>query len=183
MDDDAMRGLKPAWIRTRGDLNGAEQQNILNVVATRHPPTIEELLTDGYLRGLHRAMFSDVWTWAGTYRRTNPNIGCDWHQITVNVRSLLDDVKYWIEQSTCAADEVAVRFHHRLVFIHPFPNGNGRHSRLAANYLVTALKAGPLTWGSELNLPTSELRNIYIGALRLADSESDFSALVTFAKN
>ena len=110
-------------------------------------PTAKVLLTDSYLRGLHKAMFGDVWSWAGSYRRTNPNIGCEWHLITANVRSLLGDVAYWIKKYTYPLDEIAVRFHHRLVAIHPFPNGNGRHSRLAAGYLATALGARP-TWGA-----------------------------------
>lgn len=142
-----------------------------------------ELLTDGYLRRLHKAMFGDVWVWAGTYRRTNPNIGCDWRQIAIYVHALLDDVGYSIQMATYPPDEIAVRFHHRLVSIHPFPNGNGRHARLAASYLATALQAGPLAWGAGLGLATDDLRKLYISALLLADHEKDLSALVAFAKS
>ena len=181
LDDDALAGLKPAWIRTRGDLNSAEQENILRAQANRRQPTIAELLTDTYLRALHKAMFGDVWTWAGTYRKTNPNIGCDWQHIAVNVRALLGDVAYWIQEGSYPPVEIAVRFHHRLVTVHPFPNGNGRHTRLAAGYLATALGAGPLTWGAELDLPTDELRKRYISALLLVDREGDVSALHSFA--
>lgn len=176
-----MRGLKPAWISTRGDLNIAEQENILKATKNRRQPTAEELLTDTYLRALHKAMFGDVWTWAGTYRRTNPIIGCDWTQIAGNVHALVGDVTYWIGETTYPVGEIAVRFHHRLVSIHPFPNGNGRHSRLAAEYLATALEAGPLTWGVGLGLSTPDLRKRYIAALVLADREKDLSALITFA--
>lgn len=181
LDDDALSGLKPAWIRTRGDLNSAEQENILRAQANRRQPTVAALLTDAYLRALHRAMFGDVWMWAGTYRTTNPNIGCDWQQVAVNVRALLGDVAYWIDEASYPPVEIAVRFHHRLVAIHPFPNGNGRHSRLAAGYLAMALGAGPLTWGAGLGLLTDELRRRYISALQVADHEGDVSALLLFA--
>ena len=144
-------------------------------------PTAKVLLTDSYLRDLHKAMFGDVWSWAGSYRRTNPNIGCEWHLIMANVRSLLGDVAYWIEKNTYPLDEIAVRFHHRLVAIHPFPNGNGRHSRLAAGYLATALGARPLTWGVSLGLSILDLRGLYIAALVRADRTDDVSALVAFA--
>lgn len=181
LDDEAMNGLKPAWVATRGDLNSAEQENILKATANRRRPTVERLLTDAYLRGLHKAMFGDVWTWAGSYRRTNPIIGCPWTQIAVNVFTLLDDVRYWVREETYPADELAVRFHYRLVSIHPFPNGNGRHSRQAATYLADGLGAGPLAWGAGLGLCTPDLRKLYISALVKADRESDLSELVAFA--
>ena len=180
LDDDSMFGLKPAWIATRADLNSAEQENILKAMRNRQP-THQLLLTDSYLRHLHKAMFGDVWTWAGSYRRTNPIIGCEWTLITGNVRSLVDDVAYWIEMAPYPLDEIAVRFHHRLVAIHPFPNGNGRHSRLAAGYLANDLGARPLTWGASLGLSTPDLRRLYIAALVQADRTDDVSALVTFA--
>ena len=178
-----MSGLKPAWIRTRGDLNSAEQENILKAISNRRSPTADQLLTDRYLRNLHKAMFEDVWSWAGTYRKTNPNIGCDWRQISVNVYSLLEDVKHWIGVLTYPGDEIAVRFHHRLVAIHPFPNGNGRHTRQAASYLARALNVGTFTWGAGLNLPTDDLRKRYVDALLLADRENDLSELIAFAKS
>lgn len=180
LDPDDRLGLKPAWIATRADLNSVEQANILKAMVNRQP-TAKVLLTDSYLRDLHKAMFGDVWSWAGSYRRTNPNIGCEWHLITANVRSLLGDVAYWIEKNTYPLDEIAVRFHHRLVAIHPFPNGNGRHSRLAAGYLATALGARPLTWGVSLGLSIPDLRGLYIAALVRADRTDDVSALVAFA--
>jgi Fic-DOC domain mobile mystery protein B len=183
LDDEATEGLKPAWIRTRDDLNGAEQENILKAVVNRRQPTAEDLLTDRYLRSLHKAMFGDVWVWAGTYRKSNPNIGCEWQQIAVNIGSLLGDTNYWIQEATYPADEIAVRFHHRLVWIHAFPNGNGRHTRLVASYLAIALGAGPLTWGAGLDLATDDLRKRYISALLLADRENDLSRLIAFARS
>ena len=181
LDDEGMRGLKPAWITTRGDLNIAEQENILKAMTNRQPPTAEALLTDRYLRALHKAMFEDVWTWAGSHHRTNPTIGCDWTLVVSNVRALVDDVAYWIGENTYSVDEIAVRFHHRLVSIHPFPNGNGRHSRLAAGYLARALNAPSLRWGAGLGLSTRDLRKRYMDTLVLADRENDLSALITFA--
>jgi Fic-DOC domain mobile mystery protein B len=180
LDDATTSGLKPAWIATRGDLNSAEQDNILKAMTNRRPTT-HALLNDGYLRDLHEAMFGDVWYWAGSYRRTNPTIGCDWTLIAGNVLSLVRDVACWIEMSSYPVDEIAVRFHHRLVAIHPFPNGNGRHSRLAAGCLAAALDARPLTWGASLGLATPALRKRYIAALVLADRQHDVTALVAFA--
>jgi fido (protein-threonine AMPylation protein) len=98
LDDVAMQGLKPAWIATLADLNSAEQENILKAMRSRRP-TAQALLTDGYLRDLHGAMFGDVWSWAGSYRRTNPIIGCEWPLIVGDVRSLLGDVAYWIAET------------------------------------------------------------------------------------
>jgi Fic-DOC domain mobile mystery protein B len=181
LDDDAKAGLKPAWITTRADLNSAEQENILKATKNRRQPAIQALLTDSYLRDLHKAMFRDVWTWAGSYRQSNPIIGCEWPQIASNVLSLVRDVAYWIEVSTYPLDEIAVRFHHRLGAVHPFPNGNGRHRRQAALYLAGALGAQRPTWGAGLGLSTPDLRRLYIAALVQADRTDDVSALVTFA--
>jgi Fic-DOC domain mobile mystery protein B len=178
-----MEGLKPAWVVTRADLNSAEQENILKAVASLRQPKVDELLSDRYLRNLHKAMFGDVWEWAGTYRLTDPNIGCRWQDIVANVHACVGDVDYWVREATYTPDEIAVRLHHRLVLIHPFPNGNGRHTRQAANYLATALGVGPLTWGASLGLATDALRRRYIDALQVADREDDLSLLIEFAKS
>jgi Fic-DOC domain mobile mystery protein B len=146
LGDDDRHGLKLSYITTRGELNEAEQANILKARQGRRPPTLEALLDDKYLRDLHRAMFGDVWTWAGSYRRLETSIGIDPGQIGVCVRDLVADARVWAEHE--APLGVAVRFHHRLVWIHPFPNGNGRHGRQAADYLMEALAQPPFTWGA-----------------------------------
>lgn len=181
LSEDDRLGLIPTYIATRGELFEAEQRNIAEAMLGRHP-TSAELLDDSYLRQLHRVMFGKVWRWAGTYRRRETNIGIDPIDITVAVRDLVRDATTWIELGTNEPDELAIRFHHRMVAIHPFPNGNGRHGRIAADYLVTSLGHPTFTWGSRLDVDTDELRRRYIEALHDADDD-DISGLIEFARN
>ena len=178
--DDEQEGLRPSWIRTRGDLNQAELDNIIQARRdVRAPPTPAAVLDDVWLRSLHKRMFRDVWTWAGTYRRTERNIGIDPARIAVAVRDLVADALLWTGQDT--PELAAARFHHRLVAIHPFPNGNGRHARAAADYLVMTLRAPTPTWGASAPQPIHELRRSYLAALRAADRDrDDLDALAAF---
>lgn len=173
-------GLLPTYIATRGDLFEAEQRNIAEVMLRRRP-AVEKLLDDKYLRELHRAMFGNVWSWAGKYRTLGTNIGIEPSSIPTAVRNLVEDTKTWIDLETYSLDEVAARFHRRLVAIHPFPNGNGRHGRIATDLLVTAVGAEPFTWGRHLDVATDELRGRYVDALRMADSD-DVSMLLEFVR-
>ena len=182
LTDDEREGLLPSYITTRGELNEAEQRNIATGTLRRRPPSADKLLDDTYLRALHKAMFGQVWSWAGQYRRRETNVGIDPTTIGVAVRDLTHDVRAWIEHETYSPDEITVRFHHRLVAIHPFPNGNGRHGRVAADYLVRALDQECLTWGANLRVSTEELRRRYLTALRAAD-RGDLSALLSFARS
>jgi Fic-DOC domain mobile mystery protein B len=158
----------------------AEQRNIAQAMM-RRGPTLAQLLNDKYLRDLHHAMFGDVWEWAGHYRLRETNIGIDPNQIPSEVRMLVDDAEAWVEYVTYESDELAVRFHHRLVAIHPFANGNGRHGRIAADYLVTALGRQPFSWGAERKVDTEALRAAYRDALRRAD-DGDVGELLGFAR-
>jgi Fic-DOC domain mobile mystery protein B len=148
----------------------------------RRSPTTAQLLDDTYLRGLHRAMFGKVWKWAGQYRRIETNIGIEPNEIPVAVRSLVDDAKGWVEYSVYEADELCIQFHHRLVAIRPFANGNGRHGRVAADYLVLALDRERFTWGSDLEVDTDELRTRYRRALERADG-GEIADLIAFARS
>ena len=181
LSEDDRVGLIPTYITTRGDLFAAEQRNIAFALL-RRPPSLAMLLDDRYLRDLHRNMFGQVWEWAGRYRRRETNIGIDPRQIAASVRLLVDDANAWVENGTYAPDELAVRFHHRLVAIHPFPNGNGRHGRIAADYLVTSFGRPRFGWGANLDASTEELRSAYRRALQQAD-EGDMSELLVFARN
>lgn len=182
LTDDDRQGLLLDYISTRGELNEAEQRNIVQATVKRRPPTPKELLDDRYLRGLHRAMFDEVWKWAGQYRQRETNIGIEPAHIPTEVRSLTDDARSWIEHKTYAPDELCVRFHHRLVAIHPFLNGNGRHGRIAADYLIAALGRDRFSWGANLGVTTDELRRRYLKALHLADRH-EIQPLVTFARS
>jgi Fic-DOC domain mobile mystery protein B len=178
LGDDDRQGLKLSYITTRSELNEAEQENILRARQGRRPPALEALLDDKYLRDLHRAMFGDVWAWAGRYRWLETSIGIDPMQIAVCIRDLVADTKIWTEYEEPLS--VAVRFHHRLVWIHPFPNGNGRHGRQAADYLMGALEQPPFTWGAVSGAgDIEETRRRYLAALRAADS-GDFGPLEDF---
>ncbi len=182
LTDEERDGLIPTYISTRGELNDAEQRNLAAGLVRRRPPNAGVLLDDTYLRALHRAMFGDVWSWAGRYRLTEKNIGADPAAIPVLVRDLVDDAKTWVAQTTYEPDEISVRFHHRLVAIHPFPNGNGRHSRVAADYLVRALGGEEFSWGAQTTRTTFDLRTAYLRALRAAD-QHDIRPLVEFSRS
>ncbi|MDA0365528.1 MAG: mobile mystery protein B [Chloroflexi bacterium] len=181
LSDDDRQDLIPTYIATRGELFDAEQRNIATALL-RRAPTPMQLLNDAYLRVLHRSMFGDVWTWAGKYRRSDTNIGIEWSQIAVAIRTLTDDARMWVEHATYAPDELSVRFHHRLVSIHPFPNGNGRHGRVAADYLARGLGREPFSWGAGLVVDTDSLRTAYRTALERADGGA-ISQLLSFARN
>jgi len=169
LSEEDREGLIPSYIATRADLFDAEQRNI-TAALRRRAPSVDVLLDDKYLRDLHRAMFEDVWTWAGQCRIRETNIGIDPTQIAVAVRNLVDDARAWVEMETYEPDELASRFHHRLVQIHPFANGNGRHGRIAADYLLLSMDAPPFTWGRDLKVATDDLRRRYRRALQRADN-------------
>jgi len=179
IDDDEAQELRLSWVRTRGDLNEAEAANILDARRSIRSPSLDEVLDDLWLRRLHERMFGDVWSWAGTYRLSDRNIGIDWTAVPAAVRALVGDCRTWV-----AFDDTEVpiaRFHHRLVAIHPFPNGNGRHSRAAADHLCSALGLSPPTWGANTFEDTKELRAAYLPALRAADrNPDDLDPLVYF---
>lgn len=169
-------GLIPAHIQTLSQLNVWEQENILEATAwaarSRRP-----VLTEGTVRELHRRMFGRTWDWAGRYRRSDKNIGVPWSQIPVEVRKLIGDGQYWFEQGTYSPDEAAIRLHHRLVKIHPFPNGNGRHARLWCD-LILAREDRPLfNWKNPELARTGDARNAYIQALKAADGH-DYEPLL-----
>jgi Fic-DOC domain mobile mystery protein B len=177
-------GLKQNWITHRGELNAAEQHNILKGLAwakRKQGRSAPDLLNDEFARRLHRAMFGDVWTWAGKYRQTERNIGIAARGIPEAIIVLFGDAQYWINEQTFPPDEIAVRLHHRLVAIHPFPNGNGRHSRFMADLLIEILGGLPFSWGKNNFADASELRASYIAALRAADNHI-IGPLIFFAR-
>lgn len=185
LDPDEADGLKPEWVATRDDLNEVEQANILNAVTARRwrTITVAELLDDQAVRDLHRDMFGEVWTWAGQYRRSEKNIGVDPTTISVRVRDLMDDAKAWLGGSTpLPIDQVGYELHHRMVAIHPFANGNGRHAREITNTLLRALGHEPFTWGRRQASEPAEVRARYIAALRAADS-GDYEPLARFVRS
>lgn len=182
LDAEEREGLLQTWITTRADLNEAEQANIDDVMAWAARRRDPELLTEGFVFKLHRRMFGDVWSWAGSIRKTGKNIGIDPAHISVQLGGLLRDARYWLDQESFPADEIAVRLHHGLVAIDPFPNGNGRHARLMADLLIVQLGGAPFSWGGGTLCDIGTLRAEYIAALRAADSH-DLMPLLAFARN
>jgi Fic-DOC domain mobile mystery protein B len=175
------RDLIPSHIAYRRDLNQAEQENIIRAQdwALRRK---RDLLTEKFIKDLHRRMFGDVWRWAGKFRRNERNTGIAFYEVPAALRQLLDDARAWIEFSVYPPDETAVRFHHRLVQIHPFPNGNGRHARLVADLLVMALGRERFSWGRMSLGDAGETRRVYIDALKAADGY-DVRPLLAFARS
>ncbi|MCK5707456.1 MAG: mobile mystery protein B [Candidatus Aureabacteria bacterium] len=183
IDSDETAGLLLPHISTKAELDRWEQDNINEADMWAEKYRRKDIITITFIRRLHKEMFKNVWQWAGKFRKSDKNIGVPWHQITQNLRALCDDTNYWINNSTYKTDEVAWRFHYRLVFIHPFPNGNGRHSRLMADLiLIKIYNKSRFTWGSENLAKPSECRKRYIEALRSAD-RNDFSFLKDFVRS
>lgn len=182
LDPDESAGLLPGHIATREQLDEWEAENILEgqrwaAGAARR----SDILDDIFLRELHRRMFGRTWKWAGAYRSTEKNIGVAPARIAEEVRQLLENTRAQLAGKVAPIDEIAARFHHRLVWIHPFPNGNGRHARLLTDLLLAANGAEPFTWGRGDLEHAGEARERYLAALRAADAR-DFAPLLAFVR-
>ena len=172
-------GLKLKWITLRSELNEAEARNIAQAQLWLASNKKKDVCSDTFLRKLHKKMFCEVWVWAGEYRITERNIGVVPYQIPMKLMQLFDDLNFWIDNKTYSNHEIAVRFHHKLVQIHPFPNGNGRVSRLMADLVLRKLEGKTLYWGDTNLVDVSEVRRKYIDALRIADA-GDYTDLLSF---
>lgn len=184
LDDDEKEGLLISSVTTRGELDEFEQLNIEKAIQWSLGKNWKSgyILSESFIKELHKRMFSDVWQWAGVFRKTNKNIGVDKYHIGISLKQLFDDSQYWLEHGTYTDEEFAIRFSHRIVQIHCFPNGNGRHSRLIADIIINQLFGKPFfKWnGSNLN-KAGEVRLTYLKAIRKAD-KGDMNPLIEFAK-
>jgi Fic-DOC domain mobile mystery protein B len=172
-------------LTTKEELNEWERQNILEAYAWVFNPgnlLRQDPLTEPFVRELHRRMFDQTWKWAGIYRSTEKNIGIPHYQIRDTLSALLGDARYWLDHETFEVDELAVRFHHRLVWIHPFANGNGRHARIMADAVVQRQGRPAFTWGGADMVEAGDFRKSYIDALRAADA-SDLGPILQFARS
>lgn len=174
-------GLIPSYITLHGELNAAEQENFLEA-ETWAFRRLRDVLDETFLNSLHRRMFGRVWRWAGEYRRSDKNIGVEWHRIPMELRQLLDDGRFWVQNKSFEPDEIAARFHHKLVWIHCYPNGNGRHGRLATDLLLTFMDRPRFSWGRTNLVDANETRQRYVAALRSADGH-DFTPLMEFVRS
>jgi Fic-DOC domain mobile mystery protein B len=181
LDPDELHGLRFKHITTRAELDELEQVNIESGSRWLARQRSKAILTDEFAILLHKRLFADVWGWAGSFRRTGKNIGVDPPYIGVELRKLMDDARYWAEHGTYEPIEAAVRLHHRLVYVHPFANGNGRHARIMADtVLAKVYGAQGIDWagGHDLQKMNSR-RAAYIAALKAADG-GDIGPLMAF---
>lgn len=184
LDEDEKEGLLIKTISNRGELDEFEQAHIQQAIewTMKNKFTKDQILTEEFLLFVHKKMFSEVWEWAGTKRKSNKNIGVDKYQISTEIKNLLDDCKYWIENSTYIEDEIAIRFSHRLVKIPVFPNGNGRHSRLIADIMISNIFNKPVfSWGKSDLSNNNAARSEYLEAIYSAD-RGDIKSLVSFSR-
>lgn len=180
LESEEVEQLIPSHIESRAELNAWEQRNIAAAVEWLHARRPRgPILTLEFLKELHRRMFDETWLWAGKFRTTEKNIGVPVHSIQESLHNLLDDVTYWLEHGTYSEDEICIRLHHRLVHIHPFPNGNGRHGRLMVDALREERGLVAFTWGSGDLVKQGSVREAYMGALRAADA-GDYDPLSRF---
>lgn len=182
LDQDEADELIPSHITTRRELNEWEQENIASALSWITRRRGDQLLTLEFVRELHHRMFGATWRWAGTLRKTIKTIGIPPEQIQEQLRILLADTQYQTDEGAVSADEIAIRFHHRLVWIHPFPNGNGRHARMLTDLLLRQLGAEPFTWGRTRIEDQGPVREAYVAALRAADG-GDYEPLRRFVRS
>jgi len=181
LDPDETAGLIPSWIATRGDLNVAEEENVREGQAWMHKVVARrDVLTQDFLRELHKHLFGKVWRWAGAYRTSEKNIGVAPSAIATELKNLFDDARAWIEYDSYPLDERAARPHHRLTWIHPFANGNGRCARVLADAWLARHGRDEFTWGA--HLPAYEQRTRYLTALRAADAK-DYGPLLALLRS
>lgn len=185
LDEEEKEELKISSITTQGELDEFEQLNIEKAVewTIRSRFKTERVLTEKFVRDLHKRMYSEVWKWAGEFRKSQKNIGVEWTKIPLELKKLLEDTMYWIENNTFSPEEISIRFKHRIVSIHCFPNGNGRHSRMMADIIMeTVFGKDVFKWHQSNMVKANLTRKKYIDALKMADN-GDIGPLVNFAMN
>jgi Fic-DOC domain mobile mystery protein B len=191
IDADEAAGLLPKHIRTQGQLNQWEEENILEAQAWvfQKNLTTDSILTEAFVRKLHQAMFNKTWSWAGKFRRSDKNIGVEFTRIAVGLNDLLENVKTQItylpietSAKSETMDQIAAKFHHQLVWLHPFANGNGRHARLMTDVLLHSQGLALFSWGSASLVNATATRAVYLDALRSADKR-DLQPLFAFVRS
>ena len=185
LDEDEKDGLLIETISTHGDLNEFEQLTIEEAMKWTYGKTFkaETVFTEEFIRMIHRRMFGNVWVWAGKFRKTNKNLGVDKLLISVELKVLCDNALFWLHNRIYREDEIAILFKHKIVSMHCFPNGNGRHSRLMGDLIiVNVFGKKPFSWGAKELLLSGDSRSNYLQALKAAD-RGDYAPLLTFARS
>jgi Fic-DOC domain mobile mystery protein B len=184
LNEKESEGLLIPGITTRQELDEFEQLNIERAIqwSLGKKFKTEQILTEEFVKIVHKKMYEDVWKWAGAFRKSNKNIGAPWTQVGIDLKYLLDDCKVWIDKETYSPDEIAVRFKHRIVYIHCFSNGNGRHSRFMADLIITNLfNSEAFSWGGHKLVKAGEERAVYLQAIKAADQGS-IASLLEFSR-
>lgn len=183
LSQEELDDLIPETITSQGELNEWEQLNIVDARKWAFSKKHKDLLSTTFICILHKRMFENVWKWAGDFRNTAKNIGIDWTEIRIESKKLCDDCSFWLENQTYPIDEIAARFHHRLVSIHPFPNGNGRHARMIADLILVDAGANEFSWGGGIDRSSNdEIRMEYLDCIYAAD-KGDYSSLLKFVRS
>lgn len=185
LDEEEKEGLLIKAISAQNELDEFEQLNIEKAIEwTIHTKlTADKILTEKFIKDLHKRMYGEVWKWAGEFRKSNKNIGIKWTLIRIELKSLLDDTKYWIKHKIYPPEEISIRFKHRIVTIHCFPNGNGRHSRMIADIIMESIFGKDIfTWHQSNMVKADKTRKKYIATLKEADN-GNIQPLIDFAKN
>jgi Fic-DOC domain mobile mystery protein B len=185
LDENEIQGLKIPSITTKGELDEMEQNNIeeAQLWLLGRKLNYNQIITPEFITNLHKRMYGNVWNWAGEFRKTDKNLGIPFYQIPAELKQLLDDTKFWIENNTYDSDEIAIRFKHRIVSIHCFANGNGRHSRIMADIIIEKVyKQKIFSWGMSDLSKENDIRTNYLKAIKLADRH-DYSELLKFARS
>ncbi|MEP7257880.1 MAG: mobile mystery protein B [Flavitalea sp.] len=185
LEENEKEGLLIKTISTRSELDEFEQQNIEKAVlwTMKRKFKAVDILSESFIKELHRKMYADVWKWAGEFRKTNKNLGVDKLEISVELRKLIDDCIFWIDKKSFDDDEIAVRFKHRLVSIHCFANGNGRHSRLIADIISEQIFKKPVfSWGAANLVKQGDARKTYLNTVKAAD-KGNYDLLIAFSRS
>ncbi len=184
LSEEEKEGLLIKTITTHGELDEHEQLNIESAVEwiMSQKPKKEKILTEKFIKNLHKKMYGKVWRWAGDFRKSQKNIGANWLYIGIELKKLLDDTHFWIDNNTFPPDEIAVRFKHKLVSIHCFPNGNGRHSRLMADIIIEfVFNEKIFTWNHSNMVKADQTRKEYIQSIKQADN-GNIVPLISFTR-
>ena len=185
LDEEEKDRLKIKTIETKGELDEFEQKNIEQAIqwTLGRKYKTDKIISESFIKSLHQRMYSEVWIWVGNFRQTNKNIGVDRWQIPTELRKLLNDTLFWIEHNSFSEDEIAIQFKHRIVSIHCFPNGNGRHSRLMADLITEKIfKRKVFTWGQSNISSKHGIRTEYLNALKKAD-KGNYTDSINFSRS
>ena len=189
LDPNEIAGLIPSYITTQGELDTHEQSGILEAQVWATSKNHKDILTEQFAKNLHQRMFKSLWRWAGQFRNSDKSIGVPWPQVAVELKKLMGDADYWIANKIYPMDELAARLHYRLVFIHPFPNGNGRWARLMTDIFLNHHEQPVFSWGAAGSENTADeigragtTREKYIQALQAAD-QKNFKLLIEFVRS